>query len=242
MIEVNNVNYYAGNKHILKDINLTIEDNEFAAVLGPNGAGKSTLIKIILGLINDYSGTVTINGVNNRKWLTENVIGYLPQREEFDRLFPATVMEICLMGLAGKRGLFRNFTDEDRENARKALDYVNLIDLKDHMIGSLSGGELQRMYIARALVSQSNYLFLDEPEAGVDKQKITQFYSLLKDLNEEGKTIILISHDIGTVMEYSKQVICLNRQLHCHREAQLVNADIIKETYGDVVKLIHKEY
>ncbi len=242
MIEIKDLNYIASNRKILENINLTLANNEFAALIGPNGAGKSTLIKIILGILNQSSGTITIDGMDNKKWLKHNIIAYLPQYEKFDRDFPATSMDITLMGLVGEKGIIGRINKSDYKRAYKALEQVNMYEKRDQLIGSLSGGEMQRVYIARALTAKSDYLFLDEPEAGVDKGQIEDFYNLLLKLNKSGKTILLISHDIGMMTEYSRYIICLNKTLHCHTQSELVNADILKKTYGDVMKLIEKRY
>ncbi len=242
MIEIKNLNYIASNRKILENINLTLTDNEFAALIGPNGAGKSTLIKIILGILNQSSGSVTIDGVDNKKWLKSKIIAYLPQYEKFDRGFPASSMDIVLMGLAGEKGIMGRMNKSDYKRAYKALEQVNMYEKRNQLIGSLSGGEIQRIFIARALTAESDYLFLDEPEAGVDKRQIEEFYNLLLELNKSGKTILLISHDIGMMTEYSRYIICLNKTLHCHTQSELVNADILKKTYGDVMKLIDKRY
>lgn len=240
MIEVRDVSYKIENTDILIDINLTIEKGEFAAIIGPNGAGKSTLLKIILGTIHGYKGEVLIEGIPNTIWLKNHTIAYLPQQEIFDRDFPATAEDIVLMGLAGKRGLIRRFTAEDRKKAAESLEFANAYHLENHLIGSLSGGEMQRVFIARALVCDSDYIFLDEPEAGVDVEKSASFYNLLTKLHDLGKTILLISHDINMMTKYSSFLICLNKTLHCHTSPELVSSETIKRTYGDVLQIIEK--
>lgn len=242
MIEIRHLYYSAGNRLILEDINLTLHDNEFAAIIGPNGAGKSTLLKIILGQLPYKQGSITIDGAEHSEWLSNNLIGYLPQYENFDRDFPATVMDIVLMGLAGLKGMFRRFSNDDKRKAENMLNKLHIGHLNNKRIGLLSGGELQRVFIARALVGGSRYLFLDEPEAGVDKSQIEAFYRLLKEINMNDTTILLVSHDIGMMTQHSKYIICLNKKLHCHEQSELINANMIKETYGDVMQLINKEY
>ena len=241
MIELKEVSYYIHNKAILVDINLKIKNNEFVAIIGPNGAGKTTLLQIILNQLTGVTGEVYIDGVLNSLWLRQNIMGYLPQREVFDKNFPATVKDIVLMGIAGQKGVFRSFTGKDKELAVEMLGMVGARHLKDQLIGCLSGGELQRVFIARALLTKSDYLLLDEPEAGVDKDKIKDFYDLLRILNKKGKTIILVSHDVHTVTKNCTNIICLNKSLHCHSQAELVNADMIQETYGDVLQLVEKK-
>ena len=242
MIEFQNINYKINQKYILENINLTIAENEFVAIIGPNGAGKSTLIKILLSIISDYEGKVLIEGKRNTDWLKENRIGYLPQKEDFDRHFPASALELVLMGSAATKGLFRRFSKDDTKQAEQALDETGILPLKHQQIGSLSGGEWQRLLLARALLTGSKYLILDEPEAGIDKPGVTSFFDLLAVLHKQGKTIITISHDLHMLNKYCTFLVCLNRTLHCHTETDLLTAEHIHNTFGDAVKLIEKDY
>jgi len=242
MIEILNLQYKRKNKYILEDIQLQIPKGEFVAIIGPNGAGKSTLLKIILNLITDYEGEVRIEGISNRQWLKQNIIGYLPQHEEFDPNFPARAIDITLMGLAGIKGAFSRFTKQDYKLAEKSLDEVGVLHVRNNYIGTLSGGEFQRVLLARALVTGSDYLFLDEPEASVDREGVTGFFELLSTLHKQGKTIITVSHDINMLSNYCQFLICLNRTLHCHTKTELVNSEILHRTFGDSVHLIEKGY
>jgi zinc transport system ATP-binding protein len=242
MIEIKSLSYRINNKVILEDIDLLIKKGEFAAILGPNGAGKTTLLNIIIGTINGYRGSVFIEGKTNRQWLKENRIGYLPQREKYDSDFPATALDIALMGCAGVKGLFRSFSGADRERALSCLSQVGLDNKEDRYIGSLSGGEFQRVLLARALMSESRILFLDEPEASLDTESVKGFFQLLKELHQHGMTIIVISHDLNILTEHTSFLICLNKKLHFHDRTELVNAEIIKKTYGEAVNLIDKVY
>ena len=242
MIEIKNLNYHIKGKAILEDINLTIADGEFAAVLGPNGAGKTTLLKIILGLINDYKGSVYIDGEPNKKWLRKNIIGYLPQGESFDVDFPATVRDITLMGYAGIKGLFSPFKKEDKDRASKCLEKVGLAGKENQYIGSLSGGEFQRVLLSRALIGNSRYLFLDEPEGSLDKRGVAGFFRLLKELNDNGITILVVSHDINVLTQYCNFLICLNKRLHFHNKKELFNSEVVTKLYGDVTRIIEKGY
>lgn len=242
MIEITGLQFQKKNKYILENIDLQIPKGEFAAIIGPNGAGKSTLLKIILNLITDYEGEVRIEGLPNRLWLKQNIIGYLPQHEEFDQNFPARAIDIVLMGLAGIKGVFSRFSRQDYSKAERSLDEVGVLHVKNNYIGTLSGGEFQRVLLARALVTGSDYLFLDEPEASVDRDGVTGFFELLSELHKQGKTIITVSHDINMLSNYCQFLICLNRTLHCHTKTELVNAEVLHRTFGDAVHLIEKEY
>jgi zinc transport system ATP-binding protein len=242
MIEFKNINYLINGKSILSNINLTIANNEFVAIIGPNGAGKSTLIKILLNLVKDHAGNVLIDGKQNTEWLLQNRIGYLPQREDFDPQFPATANELVLMGQAAQTGIGRRFSRQTLQAADKVLERVGIYSLRNQLIGSLSGGEWQRLLLARALLTGSNYLILDEPEAGIDKPGVISFFDLLAELHQQGKTIITISHDLHMLSKYCTFLVCLNRTLHCHTETELLSAEHIHKTFGDGIKLVEKDY
>jgi len=242
VIKFKDVSYKINGKSILENINLTIADSEFVAIIGPNGAGKSTLIKILLNVIPDYEGKVLIDNVLNSQWLKGNRIGYLPQKEEFDRQFPATATDIALMGIASQRGILRHFTKTDTSAAHEALDKTGISHLRNELIGNLSGGEWQRVLLARALVTGSKCLILDEPEAGIDKPGLHNFFDLLAELHKQGKTIITISHDLHMLNKYCTFLVCLNRTLHCHTETEMLSSEHIHNTFGDAVKLIEKDW
>lgn len=216
MIKIKNLNYHVKNKTILESINLIIEKGEFAVIVGPNGAGKSTLLKSILNQIPVQSGEIMINGLSHVDFLKKNQIGYLPQSEDFFPDFPMKVIELVLMGRYFFKKPFRSFTQRDYEVCDQSLKLVSADQLANHDISSLSGGEFQRVLLARALATESDYICLDEPEAGIDKIGIKSFYELLGDLHRQGKTIIAVSHDIETVGQYCSKVICLNRRIHTH--------------------------
>jgi len=242
MIKITNLQYRLNGKSILEDINLELADREFVAVIGPNGAGKSTLIKLILGMIEKQEGSIEIDGLPQPEWLKNNSFGYLPQHEEYDRSFPATVLDIVLMGLAGKVPLGKRFSAVHKEQAMAALSQTGMEKLARNRIGRLSGGEFQRVLLARAIVGNSPYLILDEPEASLDRPSVDSFFALLKTLHESGRTIITISHDLNILSEYCSFLVCLNRRLHCHNHTELVDSQIIHKTFGDSMRIIEKDY
>ncbi len=242
MIQISNLQYGLGGKSILENINLEIPDGEFVAIIGPNGAGKSTLIKLLLGIWEMQQGSIQIDGINQQEWLKTNIFGYLPQHEEFDRSFPATALDIALMGLAGKLPLATRFKPLHKQAALTALEQTGVADLAKRLIGNLSGGEFQRVLLARAIVGGSRYIILDEPEASLDRPSVESFFALLKSLNEAGHTIITISHDLNVLSRYCSFLVCLNRTLHCHNHTELVSAEIIHNTFGDSVRIIEKDY
>ncbi len=242
MIRISGLSHSYNGINVLEDIELELADGEFAAIIGPNGAGKSTLIKLILGLLPLQSGSIEIDGLPHLDWLKRQPLGYLPQREEFDRRFPATALDLVLMGLAGELPLGRRCAASHKKRALAAMATTKTDTLAKKLIGELSGGQLQRVFLARALVSESRYLILDEPEASVDMPGVKSFFELLKELNEAGKTIITISHDLNTLSQYCSFLICLNRRLHCHTQTDLVNAELIHKTFGEAVRIIEKKY
>jgi len=242
MIRIKDLNHYIASKPILQNITLDVPQGVFAAIIGPNGAGKSTLIKLLLGLIPLQEGSIMIDDQPQDKWLKQHSFGYLPQREEYDRAFPATALDIVLMGIAGTLAYGRRCGKIHKQKALEVMRHCGIEEKAKSFIGTLSGGEFQRVMLARAILADSPYLILDEPEAGIDRPGVKSFFVLLKQLNEQGKTIITISHDLHTLSDYCTFLICLNRTLHCHNNMDLVHADVIHKTFGDSVRLIEKDY
>ena len=227
---------YDGNL-ALEDINLDIYKGDFMGVIGPNGSGKTTLLKLILGLLKPESGTVTVFGKPPHQ--SRNVVGYVPQYTSFDMTFPATVLDVVLMGRLGQASGFLRYRMQDREVAENALRQVEIHELKNRHISELSGGQRQRVLIARALASSAQLLILDEPTASVDSRKEEDIYHLLKELNAT-TTIILVTHDLGFISTYVNRVACVNRRLACHPTAE-ITGEVINETYQTHVEMIrHK--
>lgn len=242
MISISDLNYRIGGNLILEDIRLDIADGEFVAIIGPNGAGKSTLIKLILGLLPVQEGSIRIDGEPHLQWLKRNPMGYLPQREEYERRFPARALDIVLLGLAGELKLGRRFGPSHKNRALEAMRVTGCVEDAFKPIGGLSGGEMQRVLLARAIVGGSKYLILDEPEASVDQPGVQSFFELLQELNKQGRTVITISHDLHTLTKYCSFLVCLNRHLHCHDSAEMINAELIHKTFGEAVRIIEKRY
>jgi zinc transport system ATP-binding protein len=220
---------------VLENIWLELEKGDFLGLIGPNGGGKTTLIHVMLGLIKPSRGEVRI--LDREPEAARRFIGYLPQKTFFDRSFPITALEVVLMGRSGKVGLFRRYSLSDREAALRALEAVGLGDYAQRMMGSLSGGEQQRVLVARSLVSKPELLILDEPTAGIDAAQQTVFYELLSRLNAAGMTMILVSHDISAVSTYVRKIACLNQRLHYHGSKELA-AEEIEEACGCPVDMI----
>lgn len=225
-----------GGHVVLESINLEIYAGDFLGIIGPNGGGKSTLLKAILGLINPDRGEIAVFGLPPAKALSR--IGYVPQKTVFDRSFPVKAQEVVLMGRYSRVGLLHRYGKEDRNLALKALKAVGMEDRAEREIGELSGGEQQRVFVARSLVSDPDLLLLDEPTAGIDSAQQTEFYELLSHLNcHLGKAIIMVSHDLTAVSTYVSKIACLNQRLYYHGSRELSNEDIEK-AYGCPVEMI----
>jgi len=234
-IEINNLYVQYNNIPALLNINLSAAENDFLAVIGPNGGGKSTLIKAILGIIKPQCGTIKIFGQTPEKYYPP--IGYVPQFSSFSRNFPIRVIDVIMTGrLSGKINLFHHYTEKDYKIAENLMRKLDIIHLKHRQIGQLSGGQLQKVLIARALATEPKLLLLDEPTASVDNDSKTQIYEFLKDINRF-MTIILVTHDTAAISSYIKNVACLNKELYYHGELELDN-DIIQKTFGCPVDLI----
>jgi zinc transport system ATP-binding protein len=218
----------------LEGINLSIEKGDFLGIIGPNGGGKTTLLKVILGLIKPTHGRVSILGDKSKK--ARHYIGYVPQHNIFDLNFPISVWDTVLMGRYSKSGLLKRYSSQDRVTARNALETVSMLDYAERRLGSLSGGEQQRVFIARALVSEPELLLLDEPTASVDPAMQTEFYELLDSFKQK-MAIVLVSHDIGAISVHVNKVACLNHELFYHGSKE-ISAEVLEATYKCPVQMI----
>jgi zinc transport system ATP-binding protein len=219
---------------ILEGISLQVRPLDFVGLIGPNGGGKTTLLRVLLGLLPPMRGTVRIQGRSPVEARTR--IGYVPQTAEFDRRFPIRVWDVVEMGRLGVRGLLKRFTRRDDQIVETALERVGLRDLARKPVGELSGGQLQRALIARALATEPDILLLDEPTSNVDPGIEGGIYELLRELNREA-TILLVTHDIGIISSFVKTVGCLNRHLHTHGTSD-ITPDMLEATYHCPVDLI----
>ncbi len=216
----------------LCNVDLDIYEGDFLGVIGPNGGGKTTLVKAILGAV-PYSGTIMYSGL--LKGLKNRAIGYLPQQNDFDRSFPISVMEVVLSGLQGKAGLLGRYTQQDIRNAKEMLDITDIKDLANRPIGELSGGQMQRTLLCRAIVSQPKLLILDEPANFVDNKFEKELYEILSKLNER-MAIIMVSHDLGTITSVVKGIVCVNRHVHRHN-SNIITAEQL-QNYDCPMQLI----
>lgn len=209
LVSVQSVSYKYNSELVLENVSFDIEEGDFLGMIGPNGAGKTTLFHCMLGLLNSYSGRITILNQDIKKYKKIfKKIGYIPQKKSIDQKFPLTVEELVSLSLP--RNTSKNIVFE-------ILKQVRLFTLKDKIIGQLSGGQQQRVLIAKALVNNPIILILDEPTNELDPKSQNDFYSLLKELNEKNKiTIIWSSHDMDAVNKYANKVSCINKRMFFH--------------------------
>ena len=209
IVEIKNLTVQYPDVKALDDVSFTVNQGDFLGIIGPNGAGKSTLFDVMLNLNTKYQGTLKFFGEDikkSKKYLEE--IGYVPQKPIFEKNFPATVNDVVRMGLR---------TESDENKIDEILQQLWIHELSNRRIGELSGGQLQRVFIAKALVNNPKILILDEPVTGIDQQSIELFYSILRELNSKQKiTIIWSSHDLDAVNQLANHVACLNRTLFFH--------------------------
>jgi manganese/zinc/iron transport system ATP- binding protein len=221
-----------GDRPALWDIDLDLPSGHLVAVVGPNGAGKSTLIKSILGLVPVAAGTIRLNGVQVRERRRE--IAYVPQRGTVDWDFPTDALDVVLMGTYGRLGYFRRPGPAERRLARDSLEQVGLADLAHRQIRQLSGGQQQRVFLARALAQRAEYYFMDEPFAGVDATTERTIVALLGELRRQGKTVIVVHHDLHTVREYFDYAVLLNVHVVASGYApHVLVEENLKRAYGD---------
>lgn len=232
-IEVHDLTVAYGDKPVLWDIDLLVPQGQMVAVIGPNGAGKSTFLRAVLGLIPCVHGTITIAEPSKKK------IGYVPQRESVDWDFPVTAHDVVLMGRYGKLGWLKRPTREDHLRAQECLQEVGMAELAQRQIGQLSGGQQQRVFLARALAQEAEIYLLDEPFAGVDAATEQQILSTLKRLQSQGKTIVVVHHDLQTIRSYFDWVIMLNlRVVASGAVTEVFTTDNLQKTYGGRLTLL----
>ena len=198
---------------ILTDVSLTIHDSDFIGVIGPNGGGKTTLLKAILGLLTPQSGEVVFHDCMTQG--NQHRIGYLPQINNIDRKFPISVSEVVRSGLMSKKRIIKSYAKIDLEFAGELMEQMGIYEIRNKAIGELSGGQIQRALLCRALVNQPKLLVLDEPNTYVDNRFEKELYEKLRKLNEN-IAILLVSHDLGTISTYVKSIACVNHSLHYH--------------------------
>ncbi|WP_421765556.1 metal ABC transporter ATP-binding protein [Ekhidna sp.] len=237
VLEIHDLTVSYDKKPVLWGIDLSIPQGSLCGIIGPNGAGKSTLIKAIMDLVDMNSGYVKLfdqplDEVRKR-------VSYVPQRESVDWDFPASVLDVVLMGRYAKLGLFKNPRKADKEAAMKALEMVGMDKYSKRQISQLSGGQQQRVFLARALTQNADIYFMDEPFAGVDAATEKAIFKILQDLSKDGKTIIVVHHDLQSVETYFEWVILLNLRLVASGPTkQVFTPELLEETYGGKLTLL----
>lgn len=234
VISLDDVSFSYGGPMVLEHITLAVEDGTFIGLVGPNGGGKSTLLKVILGLLEPQSGRVSVLG--RRPRAARKALGYVPQFAAFSRGFPISVEQTVLMGRLGITSLLGGYRRRDKEAARSVMEETEVLDIAHRPIGTLSGGQLQRVLIARALATDPKILILDEPTANIDLRAEKDIFDLLAELNRR-MSILVVSHDIGFISTYVSQVACLNQTLICHHTTGISGAEI-ERLYGSPVNMI----
>jgi manganese/zinc/iron transport system ATP- binding protein len=231
IVDVHDVTVAYHRKPVLWDVDLAVDTPRLVGVVGPNGAGKSTLIKAILGLVPLVSGSVRVFG--QALGQVRRRIGYVPQRESVDWDFPVNVLDVVLMGTYGRLGWIRRPGAKEKTWAKECLDMVGLRDLERQQIGQLSGGQQQRTFLARALAQEADLYFMDEPFAGVDAATEQAIIAILRKLRDEGKTVIVVHHDLRTVGRYFDHLVFLNvRLVASGPTAAVFTEDNLRKTYG----------
>lgn len=248
VIELQRVSFaYGAGPMVLEDVDFKVADGEFLGLIGPNGGGKTTLLKLILGLLEPVTGEVIVLGRHAAALGRERrLLGYVPQNTGVNKGFPATVLDVVLMGSYAGLGLLRWPGRKEREAARAALCDTGLESLAEQPAGNLSGGQQQRLAIARALVGQPRLLLLDEPTNGLDTGGQSQLFALLQRLRQQYKlTVVMVSHDVTALAHYAGQLACLNRTLHWHDRSELISEAVLRKVYAcelDAFFIQHRQH
>ena len=234
IIKLENISAGYDGKLVLKNVSLNIFDHDFLGVIGPNGGGKTTLLHVILGMIRPLSGSVSY--YRNGAPTPYISIGYLPQYNDIDRRFPISVAEVVLSGLSKQKSLLKAFTHFHYEQVSETLRRIGMDDFKDRPINTLSGGQLQRVFLARAIVGRPDVVVLDEPNTYIDKQFQEQMYEMLDAINQDC-AVVVVSHDIGTILQNVKTVACVNKTLHYHNSIEISGSEL-REYFGCPIELL----
>jgi len=237
LVEIRNLSAGYGQNIVLRDVNLSIQQFDFVGVIGPNGGGKTTLLKALLGLLSPISGEI-----NFSESMTEgnsHRIGYLPQINNIDRKFPVTVFDVVRSGLMSRKRLTGRYNSTENDRANDLMEEMGISGIRMKAIGELSGGQIQRALLCRALVNNPKLLILDEPNTYVDNRFERELYEKLKVLNEK-LAILLVSHDLGTISTYVKSYACVNGSLHYH-SGNKVTPELLKSYECPIQIISHGE-
>nr|MBP7472926.1 ABC transporter ATP-binding protein [Prevotella sp.] len=218
IIQIDNITITYDKKVAVENANLTIYDHDYLGVIGPNGGGKTSLMKVLLGLKKPLSGNITF--FRDGKEVKELQMGYLPQYNDIDKEFPISVYEVVLSGLSREKRFFHSYLPQQRQRVTDILKYMQMEKYAEQPIGKLSGGQLQRVLLARAIVSKPDIVVLDEPNTYIDKRFQEQMYEMLNEINKQC-AIIIVSHDIAEILNNVKHVACVNKHVHYHNSMDM---------------------
>lgn len=232
IVQLRNVSVQYEETTALEGVSLDIYHDDFLGVIGPNGGGKTTLVKAILGAIT-HSGDIAYSPTLSERG--HRLIGYLPQQAEFDRSFPISVLEVVMSGLQAEKGVLKRYTSTDRKRAMELLDMAGISHIANRQISEISGGQMQRALLCRAVILEPKLLILDEPTNFVDNQFENELYTLLHRLNER-MAIVMVSHDLGTITSVVKSIVCVNRTVHRH-DSNIITAEQL-ENYRCPIQII----
>lgn len=208
VLKVKDLYFDYSDTSVLKNVNFTLYEGDFLGIIGSNGAGKSTLMKLILGTLPYYQGSISLFGTDIKKDIPRNLIGYVSQKAaSFNSSFPATVKEVVMANLYSKKGLFKRYSKSDEEQFYKVIHQVGMEGCENKLIGKLSGGQQQKVFIARALISEPKLLLMDEPTVGIDSKSVASVMEIISDLNKQGMTIIMSNHDTPTLVDASSKLL-----------------------------------
>jgi zinc transport system ATP-binding protein len=231
LLQIESLSAGYGSETVLENVNLGVDENDFIGVIGPNGGGKTTLLRVILGLVKPFNGTMLFKGSTIRSFQ----VGYLPQISEGDNTFPVTVKDVILSGLMINKKVTGRMTGKDKTEAERVMNELGLNGMGKKSLTELSGGQLQRVFLGRAIIGSPALLLLDEPGNFVDFTFENDFYDKLKELNKR-MAILMVSHDVGTISAHVKSFACVNRLLHYHESAEITNEQL--NSYGCPIQLI----
>lgn len=212
IISLRNVGVSYEGHAALDGVNLDIYDDDFIGIIGPNGGGKSSLVKAIMGAV-EHNGEIEISDILRKD--NHYKIGYMPQVSQFDMRFPISIEEVVLSGLQTEKGFFGRYTAKDKDLAHKTLEKMGIAELASRPIGEVSGGEMQRALLCRAIISEPKLLILDEPTNFVDNSFEREFYAMVQELSHN-MAVMIVSHDLGTITSVVKSIVCVNRSAHRH--------------------------
>jgi zinc transport system ATP-binding protein len=231
LFEMKSLSASYGANMVLQDINFRVTENDFIGVIGPNGGGKTTLLRVILGLLKPVAGSI----VFNNELVHGNTIGYLPQMSTGDVNYPVTVTDIVLSGLMMRKGIITRMTASDKKKAETVIGELGLTGMEGATLNELSGGQMQRVFLGRAVIGDPKLLLLDEPGNFVDTTFENDFYEKLRELNKR-MAILMVSHDVGTISAHIKSFACVNRKLHYHPSHEITNDDLL--AYGCPIQVV----